>query len=277
MNFDERINRFMVLSMDNILKKYRYLGHIYAGLHNNEEFRDWYEQEKDLFIKRMLKKAGDVRVEKKIIEMEEVKNEEPDLLEDKQIAEEKQIIEEKPFKYNITEEKVFDTIKKELNWTKLDRDIEIFKEHREGKLIEEIMKDRNMAESTVKRAITHIQGAIYRYKGILFEKEYFKWLKELKLYDKVIWDGASGKPDIYAYDEDNNTLHIFSLKNYTIKKRPYYIKAEEFGAELKRAYKEHLDGNFKEIKVFAIIYDSVTDKTEKIKLDYLNPENITIL
>lgn len=274
MNFDTRTNRFMVLSMDNmILKQYRYLGHIYAELHDNEEFREWYENEKDLFIKRMLKKAGDVRVEKKIIDVSE---EEPDLLEDKQKVEEKQVIEEKSFKDTITEEKVFNTIRKEVRWLKTERDIKIFNEHKKGKLIEEIMKERNMGESTVKRAIRHVQGAIYKYKGILFEKEYFKWLKELKIYDKVIWDGASGKADIYAYDEDNNGLHIFSLKNFAIKKRPYHIKAELFGAELKRAYREHLEGNYKEIKVFAIIYDSITGKTERIKLDYLNPESITL-
>lgn len=278
MNFETRTNRFMVLSMDNILlKKYRYLGHIYSKLHDNDEFRDWYEQEKELFIQRMLKKSGDVRVDKKVANLLDNKEKEPDLLEDKQIQEKKQIQEEESFKYNITEEKVFNTIKREVRWLKTERDIEIFKEYKNGKLIEDIMKDTNTTESNVKRLLRQVQGAIYKYKGILFEREYFKWLKESKLYDKVVWEGASGKPDIYAYDEENNTLHIFSLKNYTIKKRPFHIKAEEFGAELKKAYKEHLDGNFKEIKVFAVIYDSITDKVEKIKLDYLNPENLTLV
>lgn len=40
MNFDERMNRFMVLNIDNILyKKIRYVGHICFKLHDNEEFR----------------------------------------------------------------------------------------------------------------------------------------------------------------------------------------------------------------------------------------------
>ena len=273
MNFDTRTNRFLVLNIDNILyRKIRYLGHIYSKLHNDEEFREWYENEKDLFIRRILKDSGDVRAEKqkKIIDVKEVKEEEPLLLEDNHA------IEEKSFKDNITEEKVFATIKKEVKWYKTERDIEIFKEHKNGKLIEEIMKERNMGESTVKRAIRQIQGAIYKYKGLLFEKEYFKWLKELKIYDKVILDGASGKPDIYAYDKNKKRLHIFSLKNYAIKKRPFYIKTELFGAELKKAYKEHLENNYKEIKVFAVVYDSIANKTERIELDYLNPKDITL-
>ena len=272
MNFDARMNRFMVLNIDNILyKQYRYLGHIRFKLHNNEEFREWYKNKKDLFIKEMLKKSGDVRAKKpkNVIDMVEVEEKEPLLLEDNHT------IEEKSFKDNITEEKVFATIRKEVRWIKTERDIEIFKEHKSGKLIEEIMKDRNMGESTVKRAIRHVQGAIYKYKGLLFEKEYFKWLKELKMYDKVIWDGGSGKPDVYAYDGDDR-LHIFSLKNFAIKKRPFHIKAELFGAELKKAYREHLEGNYNEIKVFAVVYDSIASKTERIELDYLKPESITL-
>ena len=45
MNFDTRTNRFMVLSMDNILsKKYSYLGHIFCKLHNEKNYRKWYEK-----------------------------------------------------------------------------------------------------------------------------------------------------------------------------------------------------------------------------------------
>jgi len=53
MNRKTRINRFMILDDERY-----YFGHIYVKLHDDEEFREWYENEKDIFIKDAIKKGG---------------------------------------------------------------------------------------------------------------------------------------------------------------------------------------------------------------------------
>jgi len=53
MNRKTRINRFMILDDERY-----YFGHIYVKLHNDNEFREWYEKEKDTFIQDAIKKGG---------------------------------------------------------------------------------------------------------------------------------------------------------------------------------------------------------------------------
>lgn len=53
MNRKTRENRFMIMDDE----KY-YFGHIYVKLHEDEEFREWYEKEKDLFIEETVEKGG---------------------------------------------------------------------------------------------------------------------------------------------------------------------------------------------------------------------------
>ncbi len=58
MNFKTKTNRFMLRN-----EKKQYFGHIYVKLHNNERLRDWYETQKDKFIRKILDLAGKVKVE----------------------------------------------------------------------------------------------------------------------------------------------------------------------------------------------------------------------
>ncbi len=276
MNLKTRTNRFMVLNRDYMAKKFRYLGHIYSKLHDDEEYRKYYENEKDLFIKRMLRDSGEVKAGKKrnVIEVEDMKEIIP-------LIEDRSMIKKNSYKYDISEKKIFDTIKNEVKWFKKERDIEIYKEKmKTGRLNEDLGEEYDIDDSTISVILKKVRGAVIHYKGKLFEREYKKYLESLKIYDKVIWDGASGKPDLFAYIEETNAFHLFSLKNYFIKKRPKTIKAKEFKPELEKAYGEHFKknkkGGFKEIKVFVVIFDSNINKTEKIELDYLNPESITL-
>ncbi len=64
-NRKTRTNRFMILD-DNK----RYFGHITTKLHDDEEFRDWYEVEKDIFIKETLEKGGRIQAAKELQELE---------------------------------------------------------------------------------------------------------------------------------------------------------------------------------------------------------------
>ena len=53
MNLETRTNRFMVLN-----KEKMYFGHIYNKLHEDIEFRNRYEKEKDVFVKKTIELAG---------------------------------------------------------------------------------------------------------------------------------------------------------------------------------------------------------------------------
>ncbi|KKN18239.1 hypothetical protein LCGC14_0957820 [marine sediment metagenome] len=58
MNLKTRTNRFMLLDENR-----RYFGHIYMKLHDNEQLRDWYETQKDIFIDNIKNSGGKVIVE----------------------------------------------------------------------------------------------------------------------------------------------------------------------------------------------------------------------
>lgn len=53
MNLKTRTNRFMVLN-----KERMYFGHIYTKLHKDTEFRNMYEKQKDVFVKKTIELAG---------------------------------------------------------------------------------------------------------------------------------------------------------------------------------------------------------------------------
>lgn len=178
------------------------------------------------------------------------------------------------FNFEISEERLFSVIKKEVKWYNKERDIEIFKERKKGRLLEDLAEEYHINESTVSIIAKKVQGAVNYYKGKIFEKEYHKYLKNLNKYDKVILEGASGKADIYAYDEENDTFHIFSLKYYEIKKRPYHIKVKEFKSELKLAYDNQFD--YKDVKVYLIVFDLLSNTKEEKELDFRNPKEIVL-
>lgn len=176
--------------------------------------------------------------------------------------------------FKISEEEILNVIRKEVNWHKIERDIEIYKERKKGIFLEDLSKEYGVDFSTISTIAGKVKGAVNFYKGKLFEKKYYEYLKSLKRYDKVIQDGDSGKPDIYAYDEENSSIHIFSLKYYETEERPFQIGVKDMKSELKFAY----DNSFTYDDVFLklIFYDSLTGKVIEKEVDFRNPENIRI-
>ena len=179
----------------------------------------------------------------------------------------------KNFYFEYSEEEVLDLIRKEANWRDIERDIEIYIEREKGRLLEDIAGDyKNLKLKAISNICTKVKGAIIRYKGKLLEKRYFQHLKELDIYDKVIWDGASGKPDIFAFK--NNELHIFSLKNLKIDRKKYVIKKKDLEPEFKRAYNGLLESDDVFLKL--VVFDNMTNKVIERDLDFRNPENVII-
>jgi hypothetical protein len=272
MNLKTRTNRFLVLYKDNMSNKYNYVGHLYAKLHDDEDYRANYEIIKNKFIEHMFKISGDLRVKKqeKVIEHEKIDADKPlienDLLNDKTL-----------YKYSCTEEDLFKIIKKEVKWHHIERDFEIFEVKRAtGRLSEDIGEEYNLTADSINKICAKVKASIRYYKGIIFEKDYKKYIETLNVYDKVIREGGPRQADLYAYIEKFNTMHILSLKCYYIEKRPKTFKPRDFKPELEKAYKEHVDGKYREIKLYAVIFDTNIDKLDIIEMDYLKPEIITL-
>ena len=177
------------------------------------------------------------------------------------------------FNFEYSEREVLDLIRKEANWRDIERDIEIYIEREKGRLLEDIAGDyKTLKLKAIGNICTKVKGAINQYKGKLFEKRYFEYLKNSKIYDKVIWDGTSGQPDIFAYKD--NELHIFSLKNLKIDKTKYVIKKKNLQPEFKKAYNGLLENDNVFLKL--VVFDNLTDNIIERNLDFRNPEDVII-
>jgi len=177
------------------------------------------------------------------------------------------------FKFNYTEKELFDLIEKEVRWRDKGRDLAIYKERQKGTLVDNIAEQYNgLKQPAVSRIIKKVGGAISKYSGKLFENKFFKYLNSLNMFDKVILDGSSGEPDIFAYK--NNKLYIFSLKNLKIDGKKYKIKKEELRPEFEKAYKGLLEND--DVFLFLIVFDNSNDKVIERNIDFRNPIDIYI-
>ncbi len=177
------------------------------------------------------------------------------------------------FRFVCSEKEVFDLIRKEVKWRDKERDIEIYKERQKGRLLEDIAEDyKTLQLKAIGNICTKVKGAINRYKGKLFEKRYFQYLESLNIFDKVIWGGSTGEPDIFAFK--NNKLYIFSLKNLKIDRKKFVIRKSDLGPEFKKAY----DGLLENDNVFLklVVFDNLTDNIIEEDLDFRNPEDVII-
>lgn len=126
MNRKTRINRFMIKD-----DMHHYFGHVYIKLHDNEEFREWYEQEKDAFIEKAKKEGGKF---KSVQENEGIEQEE----EDETLQEFLEFLE---FNYNSRNK---------------DRDLHIWKFYKKGYSYERIMNIVNLELQTIKNICSQI-------------------------------------------------------------------------------------------------------------------------
>ncbi|MBA7492079.1 hypothetical protein ES702_02628 [subsurface metagenome] len=177
------------------------------------------------------------------------------------------------FEFICSEKEVFDLILKEVKWRDKERDIEIYIEREKGRLLEDIAGDyKTLKLKAIGNICTKVKGAIIRYKGKLFEKHYFQYLRSLNKFDRIVWDGSSGKPDIIAYK--NNDLYIFSLKNLKIDRKKFVIKKQDLEPEFKRAYNGLLENDNIFLKL--VVFDNLTDNVIERKLDFRNPKDVII-
>ena len=178
------------------------------------------------------------------------------------------------FKWKYTEDDILDAVCREVGWRKAKRDITIYKERRKGVFIKDLMKTYNLDKGSISRIDIKVRGKVNYLKGHLFEQEYKKYLESLKLYDKVVWDGASGKPDIVCYKENTNQADVYSLKCLKITKKAYHILKKDLAPEYKMAF--DLSFSYKIVNLFLVVFNYVNNSIKTIPLDWKNPKNVVI-
>jgi len=179
---------------------------------------------------------------------------------------------EEKFSFKYTEDDILKIVKREANFKKFDRDVEIYHKRNEKIFLEDLSKEYNLSLGSISIRYNKILGKINYYKGKLFEKEYFKFLERKKIYDKVDLNGKSGEPDILAYKDDE--IHIFSLKCLQAEKRPYYFSKEELEPEYETAY--NFSFKYKKIYLYIVVFNIFNNDLIEMELDFKNPINIVI-
>lgn len=180
------------------------------------------------------------------------------------------------FTFDYTEEKVLELVRKEVSWRKanIKRNINIYKRRQENKLLEVIGKEFNLDVSSISEIVKKVKGAVLYYKGKLFEKQYSKYLEKSKRFDKIELLGASGQPDIVAHKLEENAIYVFSLKNLSIKKHPYYISNDLLKVEYKYAYENSFI--YKKVSLFLVVFNNLDNSVVEIELDFHSPTPIIL-
>ena len=176
------------------------------------------------------------------------------------------------FKYD--ENDVLSIIRKEVKWWNVERDISIYLERKTGALLTELGLKYNLTDSAISIINKKVQGAVNKYKGMLFEKKFFQYLKNLYKNYRVEWFGGRGQPDIFVIDSENDTLYVFTLKNLQIKKKSYHITKKKLKAEYLFAYENLF--NYTKVYLFLVVFNNVNNKTTKIKLNIKNPASVNL-
>ncbi len=183
----------------------------------------------------------------------------------------------KQFKFRNYQKELSDFIKQNVNWRDKKRDFEIYQEIREGTLYSEIAEKLECTIPAISMINKKVQTSINNLKGRFFEIEYEKYLRSLDKFRncRIVRDGKPGKPDIYIIDKINNRLYVFSLKNLELNKKSFSIIKEKLKPEIRFAY---YNSSFKdkEVSLYLIVFDSLTEKIHIKELDYNNPSNINI-
>ena len=184
----------------------------------------------------------------------------------------------KQFNFGNYQEDLYNFIKQNTNWLNKRRDFEIYKEIQEGTLYSEIAGRLECDVSNISKINKKVQSSINNLKGKFFEMEYEKYLKSLNKFIncKIVRDGDPGKPDIYIIGDKNKELYVLSLKNLEINKKSFCIIKEQLKPELEFAYLKNTFEEYKNVVLYLIVFDSLTEKLYLNELDFRNPSNVNI-
>jgi len=175
----------------------------------------------------------------------------------------------KQFKFKNYQKELYGFIKLNTNWRSKDRDFEIYKEIKEGKLYSELADKYKCVVSNITKINKKVQSSLNNLKGKFFEIKYEKYLRDLNKFrnSEIVRDGKPGKPDIYITD-NNNKLYVLSLKNLELSKNPHTIIIDKLKPELEFALIKSTYGSFNKVECYLVVFDSLTEKIDEINEMY---------
>jgi len=184
----------------------------------------------------------------------------------------------KQFNFGNYQEELYDFIKQNTNWRNKERDFEIYKEIQKGTLYSEIAGRLECDISTISKINKKVQSSINNLKGKLFEIEYEKYLNSLAKLNgyRIVRDGEPGKPDIYITNEKKKEMYVLSLKNLELNKKSFCITKKQLKPELEFAYYNSTFEVYKNVVLYLIVFDSLTEKLYVNELNFRNPSNVNI-
>jgi hypothetical protein len=183
----------------------------------------------------------------------------------------------KKYKFEYTEEQIFEDAKDRWRWKNPDRDYDIYK-RRTGvrpEKIEMLTEEYKIAPGTVNYGVFTTEKHFAKSKGILFEEGYEKYLKNMGYYEPkdVNRIGEKGKPDILAVLPDLDEVHVFSLKvrNFRTDRRTFTHK--DMGPEIETALKQNK--KHKKTILYLVVYDLSADEILIKSVDYKSNDSVS--
>lgn len=122
----------------------------------------------------------------------------------------------------------------------------------------------------VPQALNFATGSVNYYKGHLFEKVYGKFLTSLRIFDEIIVDGASGRPDIVAFKDD--MVIVFSCKNVNLSVAK--LNATAFLPEIKACRTEY--NHHEKVYMVVALYENEMNRVYHYLYDYDSPVNLNV-
>ncbi len=210
-----------------------------------------------------------------VVKESEINN---DVNENKEIVKEDNLTIYKGFRFRNYQKELELYLNSLVNFRDKKRDFEIYRKYKNGTTQLKLRGIYKIDNSTVCKIVKKVEGAVSKYKGEFFEVNYQKYLQGLDKFKdvEVILDGDPGKPDIYVHDEMENILYVFSVKNLELNRNPYTILVEDLRPELKFAYDKKQFGDYEDVFMYLVVFDSLTEKLYVEEIEYLNPTYVNI-
>jgi hypothetical protein len=180
----------------------------------------------------------------------------------------------KTFHFDKTKQDIIKIARNSNNLREPERDFEIYFKIRENLEQSGKRKYKEIAysnqypklndKSSVSYAYNRVLGLISEVRGRLTEEAFYNFLKEnFTEYDQIHPDGRISEPDCYAINSVKNILHVFSLKNVSLKANKGFMKIQKIQPELDFAHKNRFEYN--QVRLFIILIDNSNNNSVVVK------------
>lgn len=176
------------------------------------------------------------------------------------------------FKFDVTEDKIIETIvnnSDSLKWKYPTRDTNIYLSYNSGVKQIDLTKEHNLSKAAISTIVKNFRGRISKFSGDLLEIKFVEYLKSKNFFDKIERIGEKSNPDVIGYK--GKAIYIFSLKLRTVTKYPVIFNKQSLQPEYQRAFKYKFSSAT--VYLFLVFYDHTNNILRIRTLDPTNPQS----